>query len=187
MNPYNDDPGNRPFHGQDPYQNDPYQRNPYQQPRQYREPGSSGMAAASVVLGVCSFVLMLSGLSPLLGGLGILLALLSRGSGTLSGTGKAGLIASAAGLVIGTGVMVFVIITALNSSVIQQYNELFQEYYEDDYGDYEDPGDSDFYDYYDDFLDEYGFDQGDDYKDYFIPDDGWYETVPGTPDSKDIL
>ena len=102
MKIYHYDPDNYDPGQQDPYRRnpwrqepggqEPWQRNPGQPPRRYKEPGSSGMAMASVVLGVCSFVLMLSGMSPFLGGLGILLALLSRGSGKMSGTGKAGLI-----------------------------------------------------------------------------------------------
>ncbi len=185
MNQYNYDPGNYdpnrqdpyqqdPYH-RDPYQQDPYHRDPYQPPRRYKEPGSSGMAMASVVLGVCSFILMMSGMSTFLGGLGILIALLSRGSGKLSGTGKAGLIASACGLVIGTAVMFFLVFTSLNGSIIDQYNELFDEYY---YGnDYDD----DYYsDDYDEFIDNYG--------DYFYPDGGWYDSIPQTtPDNGNVI
>src|SRR5699024_4998146 len=105
------------------------QQTPYQQPQRYKEPGSSGMAVASVILGVCSFIFVISGLSPLLGGLGILLALLSRGSGKMSVTGRAGLIASIFGLVIGTGILIFLTAFLLQNTTIDQQYEQIDRYY----------------------------------------------------------
>lgn len=182
--PYRRDPYQRDPYQQDPYGQGPYQQNPQQSPRRYKKPGSSGMAMASVVLGICSFVLMMSGMSTFLGGLGILLALLSRGSGKISGTGKAGLAVSACGLVIGTGVMFFLIYMTLNSSLYNQYNELFNEYYYGD--DYHDGHDFDDYEYYDEFID--GYDFGDGYGEYLFPDGGWYDSTPETlPDTENVI
>ncbi len=192
MKIYHYDPDNYDPGQQDPYRRnpwwqepggqEPWQRNPGQPPRRYKEPGSSGMAMASVVLGVCSFVLMLSGMSPFLGGLGILLALLSRGSGKMSGTGKAGLIASACGLVIGTGVLFSLMAAMLNSSAADQYYDLFNEYYYGD--DYSDSDGSD------EYIREYGdnYDPGNGYGDYLIPDDGWYsEPYQTSPDTGGLI
>ncbi len=182
QDPYQQDPYQQnPYH-QDPYgQNpqDPYQQNPYQQPQRYKEPGSSGMAVASVILGVCSFIFVISGLSPLLGGLGILLALLSRGSGKMSVTGRAGLIASIFGLVIGTGILIFLTAFLLQNTTIDQQYEQIDRYYRE----YSDDYDDDYYDDYNNFLDEFG----DGYDDYFSPGDGWYRTPDTSPDSGTII
>ena len=70
----------------------------------YRQPAgdsSPGMATASLVLGICSLVLALTGFSIMLGALGLLLALLSRGSGRLAGRSMAGFITSLIGFCLG--------------------------------------------------------------------------------------
>lgn len=190
MNPYGNSPdprepeynrnNNDPFHQDFPPES-PDRRSPenggfssgnlYQQPRRYKEPGSPGMAMASVILGICSFIFMLSGLSPVLGGLGILLALLSRGCGKLSGTAKAGLIASCCGLVIGTFVLGALSIVLFRSISTTDYSDLLEQYYYEYSDEYNDsfPYSSD--EYPDSFGDYYPEEGGTDGYSWFFGDE----------------
>lgn len=179
MNPYDNDPKfQKPdFSHDNPYGQNPYQQNPYQQPRSYKEPGSSGMAMASLILGVCSFIFMLSGFSPVIGGLGILLALLSRGCGKMSTTAKAGLIASCCGLIIGTAVMAAVTYVLVRDIFSQSYEDLLYQYYQEYYDEFEDsyPG---IFDELPDGLDEFSPDGGYNDGNSFYFDDDWYDAAP---------
>lgn len=96
---------------------------------QYRY-GSQALATASMILGVCSFLFMLSGGFLLFGSLGILLAILSRGSGKMSTAAKAGLGASIAGILIGTAVVVTLFSSVIQSDNLDHYLEDFEDYYE---------------------------------------------------------
>ena len=51
---------------------------------------SPGMGTAALVLGICSMILLITGLSFIAGALGILFALLSRGSGRMKSLPKVG-------------------------------------------------------------------------------------------------
>ena len=81
--PYGVPEGQRPG----PYQH--YQQQPPVQPP--RRTGSQALAAASMVMAICSFLFMLNMGSLFFGSLGVIFALLSRGAGRMSGTAKAGL------------------------------------------------------------------------------------------------
>lgn len=162
------------------YRQEPYRQNPYRQPQRYREPGSSGMALASVILGICSFVFMLSGLSPVLGGIGILLALLSRGCGKMSSTAKAGLIASCCGLIIGTVILGAVTFTLLTNFSAQDYDNLLEQYYSE-YGSGHDDSDSYGSDGFPDGSGDTYPDEGDGYP-YFFGGE-WYGNDSGQPET----
>ncbi len=88
----------------------------------------------------------------------------------MSVTGRAGLITSIFGLVIGTGIRIFLTAFLLQNTTIDQQYEQIDRYYRE----YSDDYDDDYYDDYNDFLDEFG----DDYDDYFSP--GTAGTVPRT-------
>ena len=204
MNPYGTSPDprepehdternhfNQDFPPENPYHRNSenggfYSRNPYQQPRRYKEPGSSGMAMASVILGICSFIFMLSGLSPVLGGLGILLALLSRGCGKLSSTAKAGLIASCCGLIIGTFVLGALTCALFRSLSTADYSDLLEQYYEE----YSDEYDDAFPYSTDEFPDSFGdYAPGEDSTDgysWFFGED-WYGNGQQTPSDGGLI
>ena len=76
--PYGVPEGQRPG----PYQH--YQQQPPVQPP--RRTGSQALAAASMVMAICSFLFMLNMGSLFFGSLGVIFALLSRGAGRMSGT-----------------------------------------------------------------------------------------------------
>ena len=78
--PYGVPEGQRPG----PYQH--YQQQPPVQPP--RKTGSQALAAASMVMAICSFLFMLNMGSLFFGSLGVIFALLSRGAGRMSGTAK---------------------------------------------------------------------------------------------------
>ena len=117
-----------------PYSNDPGSSYPQPPagPGPVRRPGSNPMAAASMVMAICSFLFMMSMGSIFFGCLGILFALLSRGSERLSGTAKAGLWGSVAGLIIGTAVYGFLFFKVFDSNLLEPYEEFYQEYLEED-------------------------------------------------------
>ena len=69
----------------------------------YRYPvddSSPGMGTAALVLGICSLVLLITGLAFIPAALGILFALLSRGSGRMKSQPRVGLLLSLIGLVL---------------------------------------------------------------------------------------
>lgn len=107
-NPYNHNPYNN-----NPYNNNPY--NPYGAPLQPApmKTKGDGMAAASMILGIItlgSLLLLRLSLPFLLGGVGIILALLSRGSAKkMTGKAKAGLICCITGLALDIAFCVFAV------------------------------------------------------------------------------
>ena len=131
----------------------------------YKETQSPGMAVASLVLGILSLLLVCCGLSLFVGALGLLLALLSRGRAEMSGSAKACMGLSIAGMILGA---VFFVFTLVFSSAAGYYNEYYDEiedfledynggYYSDgvpyyNYGPY---GDSNSYGFSDGFIQEY--------------------------------
>ncbi|MCI5649008.1 MAG: hypothetical protein ACI4EG_12320 [Fusicatenibacter sp.] len=119
-NPYGPPSGQRPG---------PYQHYQPQPPVHYKEPGSQSLAAASMVMSICSFLFMMSGGFTVFAALGILFALLSRGSGKMSGTAKAGLIGSVAGIVIGIVIYIVVFFSLFRNIGIQDYLEDYQQYF----------------------------------------------------------
>jgi len=95
---------------------------------------SPGMGTAALVLGICSMILLITGLSFIAGALGILFALLSRGSGRMKSLPKVGLMLSITGLAIETAI-VGAGIYMLRSGVMDPYIKQIQELYEYYYGD----------------------------------------------------
>lgn len=100
-NPYNSDPYNNPYGNGNPYNNGgPYGRayTPIVTPQK-----GSGMATAAMILGIISLIslLLLRVYIPfLIGGIGIILAILSRGRDRMSGRAKAGIICCITSLVL---------------------------------------------------------------------------------------
>lgn len=110
---------------------------------------SDGLATASLVLGICSLIFICCGASFVVGALGIILALLSRGSSRISGNAKAGFILSLIGLILSIviyGVMFFSMIV---SGELEDMIEDYQYYY--DYGNDFDTDDT----YINDLLEQY--------------------------------
>lgn len=101
----------------------------------YKETQSPGMASASLVLGILSLLLVCCGASLFAGALGILLALLSRGRGEMSGSAKAGMGLSLAGVVLGMFLLIFVLLFSNVSNIYEEYSdELDIEEFLEDYG-----------------------------------------------------
>ena len=99
--PYGVPEGQRPG----PYQH--YQQQPPVQPP--RRTGSQALAAASMVMAICSFLFMLNMGSLFFGSLGVIFALLSRGAGRMSGTAKAGLAGCTIGIIVGICMYAFLL------------------------------------------------------------------------------
>ena len=114
-------------HGQDPYGNPPYGQQPYgqrpygqqaygpqgmyQQPYSQPQPGN-GLAIASLILGICSiplaFFFSIGGI--VCGIIGLILAIMAKNRGNLSGMRTGGLICSIIGLVISIILLIISII-----------------------------------------------------------------------------
>ncbi len=127
---------------------DMYQSQPSAPP-----PQSGALATASLVMGICGLVLICCGGSFILGALGIIFALLSRGRGRMSGSAKAGLILSIVGIVLSIAIYTFYIISLFASGQFDEIMDTYDYYYnygEDDYYDYDDY--SDYYDFNEDQL-----------------------------------
>ena len=124
---------------------------------------SNGLSVAALVLSIVGVLTMMFGGSVVLGSLAILLALLSRGSGRMSGQAKAAIgisiVSNALGILLLIGMFVYV----FTSSDAQEMYRDYLRYYEDQLDD-DDP-----YNYYNDYLDDYQ-DHSDEYLDYISPD-----------------
>jgi|GEM_PF-3324249 len=111
-------------------------------------PGNNSMSTAALVLGICSIVFICCGGSTITGALGIILALLSRGGGTMDGRAKSGMILSIIGLslfiVIWGGYFIWFTATGLFDKAWKEYNsvpgsdnyEYNLPYDEDDHNDF---------------------------------------------------
>lgn len=118
------------------------QQNQFQPPRQPRSTASSGMATASLILGILSLVtLCFIPLSVVFGALSITFALLSKGGEyTLPGNSKAGIIISIAGVLLSIVFTVLVVIAAFSmygTTEFQNMMDEYQYYYNDYYKDYD--------------------------------------------------
>lgn len=135
-----------------------------QSPNYYRPPQRSGMETASLVLGILSLISsMFFYLSIPLGALGILFALLSRGSRKkTSARAKAGLLVSATGLLL-SGILTAVILyNAKDLMATAEFQEILEEYMDYYYGE-EDSEDID--EFLEDFFEERDASQGTPYGD----------------------
>ncbi len=94
---------------------------------------SAGMASAAMILGIFSLIMMATGFSIITGSIGVILALLSRGSGTLSGRSLAGFITSFLGILGGIGVLIFTYVTLFSGDpqqAMDRLNTLYETYIE---------------------------------------------------------
>ena len=101
--------------------------NPY--PEQNRC-GSSSLALASMVLGVVSAALFMTGFSIFIGALAILFALLSRGSGPLLSRAAAGLVTGIIGITLEIAVLAVSLIF-MSTEDLQEYKQQLQEIYQE--------------------------------------------------------
>lgn len=137
---------------------------------------SNGLSVAALVLSIVGLLTMLFGGSVVLGSLAILLALLSRGSGRMSGQAKAAIGISIVSIALGILLLIGMFVYVFTSSDAQEMYRDYLRYYEDQLDD-DDP-----YNYYNDYLDDYQ-DHSDEYLDYISPDldhvPYHHDTAPG--------
>lgn len=110
---------------------------------------SSGLATASLVLGILSLLLVCCGFSFILGALGILFALISRGAAKMSTSAKTGLGLSIGGLVLTFFVYIAFLINFFVSPVGREF--IYEMRYGTGYDDNQ---------YLEDFLYNYLYEQG---------------------------
>ena len=92
---------------------------------------SPGMARASMFLGVFSLIMIATGFSFIIGSVGIILAVLSRGRGPLPGQAKTGLITSAFGIIGGIIVTVTAFLSLFSgnlSETLSRLDSLYETY-----------------------------------------------------------
>lgn len=137
---------------------------------------SNGLSVAALVLSIVGVLTMMFGGSVVLGSLAILLALLSRGSGHMSGQAKAAIGISIVSIALGILLLIGMFVYVFTSSDAQDMYRDYLRYYEDQLDD-DDP-----YNYYNDYLDDYQ-DHSDEYLDYISPDldhvPYHHDTAPG--------
>lgn len=137
---------------------------------------SNGLSVAALVLSIVGVLTMMFGGSVVLGSLAILLALLSRGSGRMSGQAKAAIGISIVSIALGILLLIGMFVYVFTSSDAQEMYRDYLRYYEDQLDD-DDP-----YNYYNDYLDDYQ-DHSDEYLDYISPDLDYvpyhHDTAPG--------
>ena len=95
--------------------------------------GSQALAAASMVMAICSFLFMLNMGSLFFGSLGVIFAILSRGAGRMSGTAKAGLAGCTIGIIVGicmyASFLLFNMVSGGSTNLLERYyNQYMQEY-----------------------------------------------------------
>ena len=135
-NPYNN---NNPYNSNNPYNgNQPY--NPYGSPMQpvQLRPKGENMATASMILGIitlASLLLLRLSMPFLLGGVGIILAILSRGGAKkMAGKAKAGMICCITGLALDVAFCVFAVwlvfsLPRLSPDLTEEVNKMCEEQY----------------------------------------------------------
>ena len=137
---------------------------------------SNGLSVAALILSIIGVLTMMFGGSVVLGSLAILLALLSRGSGRMSGQAKAAIGISIVSIALGVLLLIGMFVYVFTSSDAQEMYRDYLRYYEDQLDD-DDP-----YNYYNDYLDDYQ-DHSDEYLDYISPDldhvPYHHDTAPG--------
>lgn len=136
-------PQGEPGGGYNPYNNNPYNNNPYNpygapiRPVPVKTRGDS-MATASMILGIITLVsLLLLRLSMpfLLGGIGIILAILSKGGAKkMIGKAKAGMICCITGLALDVAFCVFAVwlvfsLPKLSPELTEEVNKICEEQY----------------------------------------------------------
>lgn len=132
--------GYNPYHNNNPYNNNSYNNNPYGAPLRPAPMHIKGesMASASMILGIitlASLLLLQLSLPFLLGGVGIILALLSRGSAKkMIGKAKAGMICCITGLALDVAFCVFAVwlvfaLPKLSPSLTEEVNKMCEEQY----------------------------------------------------------
>lgn len=95
----------------------------------YMPTGSSTMATVALVLGICSILFTCCGGSCFFGAIGIILALLSRGSGHMNAQAKVGLGLSIGGIILGIIVTLLMIIFSIApSGKLEQYMDTIERY-----------------------------------------------------------
>ena len=112
---------------------------------------SNGLSVAALVLSIVGVLTMMFGGSVVLGSLAILLALLSRGSGRMSGQAKAAIGISIVSIALGILLLIGMFVYVFTSSDAQEMYRDYLRYYEDQLDD-DDP-----YNYYNDYLDDYQY------------------------------
>lgn len=131
---YNQSPnGNQ---GGNPY-NNPYPGSPYPQPR---KTPASGLVNAAFILGIAAIVsaFMMTVYFPfILGGISIVLALLSKGyDNKMAGSAKAGIVCSVIGLVVNILIVSVSFHTLFTDErVFQQFDSLYEQIYGDSFTD----------------------------------------------------
>ena len=137
---------------------------------------SNGLSVAALILSIIGVLTMMFGGSVVLGSLAILLALLSRGSGRMSGQANAAIGISIVSIALGILLLIGMFVYVFTSSDAQEMYRDYLRYYEDQLDD-DDP-----YNYYNDYLDDYQ-DHSDEYLDYISPDldhvPYHHDTAPG--------
>lgn len=127
---------------------------------------SEGMATAALVLGIISVLLICCGGSIVLGALGIMFALLSRGADTMNTKARVGMGLSIGSMVISVVLIVVIVLFVVRSDYVDDFMEEFyynyeeylddsyEYYFDDSYEDYFDDSEDGFYDMpYDEFED----------------------------------
>lgn len=136
-------PGNPqggPGGGYNPYHNNPYNSNPYGAPLQPVpvRPKGDGMASAALILGIVTLIslLLLRLFTPfLLGGVGIILAILSKGGARkMAGKAKAGMICCITGLLLdialcASAVWLLFALPSLSPELTEEVNRVCEEQY----------------------------------------------------------
>lgn len=85
---------------------------------------SPGLASASMILGLFSLIMIATGFSFIIGSVGIILALMSRGRGPLTGKAKTGLVTSIFGIAGGIIVTLMAFFSIFSGSLEQTLDRM---------------------------------------------------------------
>lgn len=118
-----------------PIENENFQNNPTPPPppqSYYRPRRSNGLSAAALILGILAISSSFLGLGGLIfGGMGIIIAILSRGTEPMDSQAKLGIGLSIVGMILTVVIFSFTVRSVLTPDLQQEMQEYYNDYYED--------------------------------------------------------
>ncbi len=109
-----------------------FYQEPIYEPLPQPVPQRNGLASASLTLGICSIIFSFLGISFILGAIGIVLALLSRGAENMAAKARTGLVTSVIGVILSVTILIASFTYLVQTDQMQNMLDDYRYYYENE-------------------------------------------------------